>query len=230
MRWVLIAIVLLLIVLSPKFRKLGLIVGAAVIAGIVIIIIGTSQNKPPAPSKPDVQPPPMSKARLPDPDDYRIERQDKEDPEAKTRIPLSSVRLVQVKPNFTLPSGSMQSIYARLHNDSQRFTLTDYAYYLTVQDCMPGTPSGSSADQCTTVYDQRARGIPLVVPPNQARDITLYIPTDPVTQAPPFKILGKARVAMTVTDTRAYRSAETPQPAAAPPAAAQPVTAAPGVR
>jgi hypothetical protein len=215
MRWIFITVVVLLIVLSPKFRKLGLILGAAVIAAIVIIIIGNSQNKPtPAPATADTNSPPATKARLPDPDDYRIEQQDKVDPEAKTRIPLGSVRLVQIEPNFTLPSGSMQSIYARLYNDSQRFTLTDYAYYLTVQDCGTGKSPGPSPDQCTTVYDQRARRIPLVVPPNQARDITINIPTDAVTQAPPFKILGKARIELAVTETRAYRSTETPQPAA----------------
>jgi hypothetical protein len=204
-RWLFITVVLLLILWSPKFRKLGLIIGAAVIAAIVIILIGNSHDKPaPAPPATESKSPAATNTRMPDSDDYRIERQDKEDPEAKTRIPLGSVRLVQIQPNFTLPSGSMQSIYARLYNDSQRFTLTDYAYYLTVQDCV--------AEQCTTVYDQRARGISLVVPPKQARDITIYIPTDSTTQAPPFKILGKARVDLAVTDTRAYKSADTPQP------------------
>jgi hypothetical protein len=150
---------------------------------------------------------------MPDLDDYLIERQDKDDPEAKNRISLTEVRFGQIKPTFGPQANAIQSIQARLYNDSKRFSLTDYSYYLIVQDCVGTEPHDASTAQCTTVYDQRQRGTPVVVPPNQARDITISIPVDSVTFAPTFKILGKPRIELTPTDTRAYRSPEHPQPA-----------------
>jgi hypothetical protein len=54
--------------------------------------------------------------------------------------------------------------------------------------------------------------MPVVIPPNQARDITISIPVDSATFAPAFKIIGKPRIELTPTDIRAYRSAEHPQP------------------
>jgi hypothetical protein len=214
MKWLFAAVLVLLAVLSPKFRKFGLVLAGLLILAMVIIM--TTSRDQPAPATvaaPATAPiPSVGSTRMQDSEDYRIDRLDKEDPDAKGRIPLTAVRLVQVEPTFT-PSGSMQSIHARLYNDSPRFTLTDYSYYLAVKDCIDAKSREPGAAECTTVYDQRSRGAPLTVPPQQARDITINLPSDPVTQAPPFKILGKARIALDVTDTRAYRSAQTPQPA-----------------
>jgi len=214
MVWIFAAVVLLLAVLSPRFRKFGLALAGATIVIIVALILLNERNKPnPAPAAIDPKARPATHSRMPDLDDYLIERQDKDDPEAKNRILLTEVRFGQIKPTFGPQADAIQSIQARLYNDSKRFSLTDYSYYLIVQDCVGTEPHDASTAQCTTVYDQRRRGTPVVVPPNQARDITIAIPVDSVTFAPTFKILGKPRIELTPTETRAYRSPEHPQPA-----------------
>jgi hypothetical protein len=214
MVWIIAAIVLLLALLSPRFRRFGLALAGATIVIIVVLILVNERNKPKlAPAAIDPKTRPAIHGRLPDLDDYLIERQDKDDPEAKNRISLSEVRFGQIEPAFGPQANAIQTIQARLYNDSKRFSLTDYAYYLVVQDCVETKPRESSAAECTTVYDQRQRGTPVVVPPNQARDITISIPVDPVSFAPTFKILGEPRIELTPTDTRAYRSPEHPQPA-----------------
>jgi hypothetical protein len=214
MVWIFAAVVLLLAVLSPRFRKFGLALAGATIVIIVALILLNERNKPnPAPAAIDPKARPATHGRMPDLDDYLIERQDKDDPEAKNRISLTEVRFGQIKPTFGPQANAIQSIQARLYNDSKRFSLTDFSYYLIVQDCVGTEPHEASTAQCTTVYDQRQRGTPVVVPPNQARDITISIPVDSVTFAPTFKILGKPRIELTPTDTRAYRSPEHPQPA-----------------
>jgi hypothetical protein len=220
MKWLFATVIVLLAVLLPKFRKFGLaLAGVLILVIVVIMVTSRDQSKPtPAPAPATAPIPSVGSTRMQDFEDYRIDRLDKEDPDAKGRIAPSEVRLEQIEPNLT-PPGSMHSIHIRLYNNSPRFTLTDYSYYLAVEDCIDAKSKEPGAAECTTVYDQRSRGTPLTVPPGQARDITINLPADPVTQAPPFKILGKARIALNVTDTRAYRSAQTPQPAAATAAA-----------
>jgi hypothetical protein len=219
MVWILVAVVLLLLaVLSPGFRKFGLPLAGAGVVIIVALILLNERNKPnPAPAAMDIKNEPATHSRVPDLDDYLIERQDKDDPEAKNRISLAETRFGQIKPTFGPQANAIQSIQARLYNDSKRFSLTNYSYYLVVQDCIETEQHDPSTAQCTTVYDQRQRGAPVVVPPNQARDITLLIPINTVTFAPAFKILGKPRIELTPTDTRAYRSSEHPQPTDAQP-------------
>ena len=215
MVWIFVAVVfLLLAVLSPGFRKFGLPLAGAAIVIIVALILLNERNKPnPAPAAIDSKSKPATHRRVSDLDDYLIERQDKEDPEAKNRISLTEVRFGQIKPAFGPQANAIQSIQARLYNDSKRFSLTDYSYYLVVQDCVETKLRDPSTAQCTTVYDQRQRGTPVVVPPSQARDIAISIPVDSVTFAPIFKILGEPRIELSPTETRAYRSPEHPQPA-----------------
>ena len=108
-------------------------------------------------------------------------------------------------------------MHARLYNDSHQFTLTDYSYYLVVQDCLPTTTKSATAnttttndnaaDRCTTVYDQRD-SVSLVVPPNQARDVAISIPKNATSFAAPFKLLGTPRIELEATDTRAYQSSQ----------------------
>jgi hypothetical protein len=213
MVWIFAAVVFLLALLSPRSRKFGLALAGATIVVIVALILLNERNKPnPAPVAMDSKRSPAIRSRVADLDDYLIERQDKDDPQAKNRISLTEVRFEQIKATFGPQADAIQSIQARLYNDSKRFSLTDYSYYLVVQDCVETKAHEPSTAQCTTVYDQRQRGTPVVIPPNQARDITISIPVDSVTFAPTFKILGKTRIELTPTDTRAYQSSEHPQP------------------
>jgi hypothetical protein len=213
MVWIFVAVVLLLLAaLSPGFRKVGLPLAGAAIVVIVVLIRLNERNKPnlaPAAMYPKSEP--ATRSRVSDHDDYLIEQQDRDDPEAKNRISVAEVRFGQIQPTFGPQANAIQSIQARLYNDSKRFSLTNYSYYLIVQDCIETEHHDPSTVQCTTVYDQRQHGTPVVVPPNQARDITISIPINVVTSAPPFKILGKPRIELTPTDTRAYRSSEHPQ-------------------
>jgi len=207
MVWIIAAVVLLLAVLSPRLRKFGFALAGATIVVIVALIVLNERNKPdPALVVTDSNVRPAAHSRVTNMDEFRIERQDNEDPEAKNRISLTEVRFGQIKPTFGPRADAIQSIQARLYNDSKRFSLTDYSYYLVVKDCVEAELHASTTAQCTTVYDQRQRGTPMVVPPSQARDITISIPVDSVTFAPVFKILGKPQIELTPTDTRAYRS------------------------
>jgi hypothetical protein len=218
MIWIPIAVVLLVLsILSPGFRKFGLpLAGAAIVIIVALIVLKERGSPNPAPAAMDTKTRPATHGRLADLDDFLIERQDKDDPEAKTRISLAEVRFGEVKPSFGPQENAIQVIHARLYNDSKRFSLTDYSYYLVVQDCVEASPRDPSTPRCTTVYDQRQRGTPVVVPPHQARDITISIPVDTETFAPAFKILGSPRIELTPTDVRAYRSSEHPQPAGVP--------------
>ncbi|MDB6084935.1 MAG: hypothetical protein JWN43_2816 [Gammaproteobacteria bacterium] len=212
MVWIFAAGVLLLALLSRRLRKFGLVLsGATVIVIVAVILLNERSKTSPAPAAPDSKVKAAVHSKISNFDDYLIERQDKDDPEAKNRIALSEVKFGQITPTFGPQADAIQSVQARLYNGSKRFSLTDYAYYLTIQDCVESKPNDASTTQCTTVYDQRRRGTPVVIPPNQARDITISIPVDSVTFAPSFKILGKPLIELTPTDTRAYRSSEHPQ-------------------
>jgi hypothetical protein len=119
---------------------------------------------------------------------------DKADPEAKNRIRVEEIRFDQMRTEPGVERGSIGAIVARLYNDSATYTLTDYGYYLVVQDCVRAV--------CTTVFDQH--GLSAVsVPPNQARDVEIVIRDGSTRDVPPVKILGTANILLTPVATRA---------------------------
>jgi len=125
MVWIFAAVVLLLALLSPRFRKFGLALAGAAILIIVVLIQLNERNKPnPAPAAVDSKSKPAPHRRVSDLDDYLIERQDKDDPEAKNRISLTEVRFGQIKPTFGPQANAIQSIQARLQFD-RLFLLSD---------------------------------------------------------------------------------------------------------
>jgi hypothetical protein len=217
MIWVFAAVVLLLTVLYPRFGRFGPVLAGAIVVIIVILIVVNERNKPNIPPMAiDSKIMPSVSNKMLDHDEYEIQMQDKDDPEAKTRISIAEVRFGDIQPIFGTQSGTIQSIQARLYNNSKNFSLTNYSYYLVVRDCVPSKPAVASSSQCTIVYDQRKRGAPILVPPDQARDVSITVPMNPVTSLPQFKLLGKPQIDITATDTRAFRSPEHPQPAEAP--------------
>src|SRR5476649_2917768 len=118
MVWIVATVVLLLALLSPKSRKFGLALAGAAILMIVALIVVNERNKPsPAPLAIDPKAKPAIHSRVSDLDDYLVERHDKEDPEAKSRISLSEVRFGKIKPTFGPQANAIQSIEARLYND-----------------------------------------------------------------------------------------------------------------
>jgi hypothetical protein len=198
MLWVLVLVSLALVIVSRKYRKYGLVVIGFALAAIVTAIVLARRNEILTPASTIV---PAQHSKRVDFEQSHIEKLDKEDPEAKSRIDVSEIRFAQISPSAGLEPGTFESIRARLYNDSARFALTDYGYYLAVQDCIAGT--------CTTIYDQR--GLESVtVPANQARDVKIVIRPVQAHQSPPFKLLGTPKIILMPSETRAYKAASTP--------------------
>jgi hypothetical protein len=205
------AVALALIFTPTRFRKIAIaVVGIVCLVFLAIVLVNRRSAPTPQPAavKSTTPSPPVS--RRFDFDRYEREKRDKEDPQAKARIPVSELRFGQIQAVAGFDPGTIRSINARLYNDSSQFTLTDYSYYLSVQDCIPGSAPEKAVDHCTTVYDQRD-SVALAVPPNQARDIVIEIPRGPINDPPPFKLLGTIRIVLTAEDTRAYLPKSPPQ-------------------
>jgi hypothetical protein len=205
MVWIFAAIAVLLLFASPRIRSIGLAMLGAVFGAFLLIVIVNRR-----PVTPDALPiPPLVNAgaasRQFDFDQYQQDKKDREDPEAKTRIALSEVRFGQVQWVAGIDAGTVETIRARLYNDSPHFTLTDYAYTLEVQDCLPLKPDERHPVECTTVFDQRSMAS-ATVPPNQARDVVIEIAKD-ATGRLPFRLQGTPRIELKPTDTRAYVTA-----------------------
>jgi hypothetical protein len=191
MLWIVVLILVALAFLFPRTRSFSLsAIGVAIVAIVAIVLIA-KRGEPltlGATASPAVEQKPV------DFEQFHIEKLDKADPAAKSRIRLEEIRFDQVRAEAGAERGSVGTIVARLYNDSATFTLTDYGYYLVVQDCFRAV--------CTTVFDQR--GLSSVsVPPNQARDVKIAIRDGSTRDVPPIKILGTANIMLTPAATRA---------------------------
>jgi hypothetical protein len=198
MLWVLVLVSLALAIVSPKYRKYGLVVVGLSIVGIVAIIVLARNDAIPAPTPSGA---PIQQSQRVDFEQSHIEKLDRMDPEAKNRINVSEIRFDSIAPSTGTEPGTFESIRARLYNDSTRFALSDYGYYLAVQDCI--------AQTCTTIYDQR--GLESAsVPPRQARDVKIAIRTGETQRLPAFKLLGTPKVILVPSETRAYQTGSPP--------------------
>lgn len=196
--WILILVSLALAVVSRKYRKHGLVVlGLAAVAIVAVIVLQKNDAVLPAVS-PEV---PAQHSERVDFEQLHVEKLDKEDPEAKNRIGVSEIRFDQIRASEGPEPGTIESIRARLYNDSPRFALTDYAYYLAVQDCV--------AKVCTTIYDQRGLASTMV-PANQARDVSIEIRAAATRESPLFKLVGTPKIILSPTGTRAYKAVLVP--------------------
>jgi hypothetical protein len=198
MLWILFLVSLATAIMSRKYRKYGLAgIGLAVVVIVTVILL---------PRKDEIAPPAAASGTVPhskhiDFEQSHVQKLDMEDPEAKHRIQLSQIRFEQISPSADMEPGTFESIRARLYNDSASFALTDYGYYLAVQDCMAKT--------CTTIYDQRGLES-ATVPSGQARDVKIEIRAGETHGSPPFKLLGTPKIILLPTETRAYNAALTP--------------------
>jgi hypothetical protein len=196
--WIVILVSLALAVVSRKYRKYGLVVlGFAAVAIVAVIVLQRKDEILPAASS-DV---PAQHSRRVDFEQSHVEKLDKEDPEAKNRIGVSEIRFDQIRASEGPEPGTIESISARLYNDSARFALTDYEYYLAVQDCV--------AKVCTTIHDQRGLASALV-PANQARDVTIQIRAAETRGVPLFKLVGTPKILLSPSGTRAFKAALVP--------------------
>ena len=189
---------LALAIVSRSYRKYGLVaIGFAAVAIVAVIVIQRKDEVLPAAS-PEV---PVQHSQRVDFEESHVEKLDKVDPEARNRIDLSEIRFDQIRPSEGAEPGTIESIRARLYNDSARFALTDYGYYLAVQDCV--------AKVCTTIYDQRSLESTMV-PAGQARDVTIKIRAPATREMPLFKLVGTPKIILSPSDTRAYKAALVP--------------------
>jgi hypothetical protein len=191
MLWIVVLILVALAFLFPKTRSFTLsAIGFAIIAIVSLIVIAERQE----PNPPEATVPPAAEKKPVDFERFHVETMDQSDPQAKTRIPVEEIRFDQIRADAGAERGSIGRIVARLYNDSATYTLTDYGYYLVVQDCVRAV--------CTTVFDQH--GLSAVsIPPNQARDVEIAIRDENSREVPPIKILGTANILLTPVATRA---------------------------
>jgi len=191
MLWMVVSILVALAFLFPKSRSFSLsAIGVAIVAIVAIVLIA----KRGAPLTMGVTVPPAVEKKPIDFERFHVEKLDKADPEAKSRIRVEEIRFDQVRAETGPERGSIGTVVARLYNDSATYTLTDYGYYLVVQDCIRAV--------CTTVFDQHGLSA-ASVPPNQARDVKIQIRDEGTRDVPPIKILGTANILLTPAATRA---------------------------
>ena len=202
MLWILVLFSAAIAIASPRYRAYSLIAAGAVILAIVAIVVLANRDTqltsslPRAAAAPSMQPPPHV-----DFEQFHIDKLDKGDPEAKNRIAVAEIRFDQIRAELGSERGTIRLIRARLYNDSARYALTDFAYYLVVQDCVRSV--------CTTVYDQHGL-LAALVPANQARDVLITIRDGDARGVPTFKILGTPNIKLLPTNTRAYQSEYAP--------------------
>jgi hypothetical protein len=204
--FILAGIALALFAIPRRFRKIAFALTGIVAVLFLLIVIFDRQPSvdPTTAAAPKTPPADPAASRRFDFDAYERNKKDQADPDAKTRISPAQVRFDQIASNDSVNLGTIQSVRARLYNDALDATLTDTAYYLRIQDCLPADQHHPVAE-CTTVYDQRG-WLSSVVPSAQARDIAITVPRNSNGSAPPYKLLGKARIELTVEATRAYLS------------------------
>ncbi|HEY0747978.1 MAG TPA: hypothetical protein VGD63_14865 [Steroidobacteraceae bacterium] len=201
MLWMLVLVSVALAVLSPKYRAQSLMAGGIIIVAIVAIVVLAKRSEAPTSTLPGLTAQAPQQPKHVDFERFHIENLDKNDPEAKNRIAVTEIRFDQIRPEAGSQPGTIGSVAARLYNDSPHFSLSDFAYYLVVQDCVKVT--------CTVIYDQRG-WVPASVPANQARDITVAILDGDTRGVPTFKVMGTASIKLSATETRSYQSARTP--------------------
>jgi hypothetical protein len=196
MLWIVVFILVALAFLFPKTRSFSLSLIAVAIVAIVAIVVISKRGEPLTLGATA----PLAVAQKPvDFEQFHVEKLDKADPEARNRIRVEEIRFNQVRSEAGAERGSVGMILARLYNDSTTYTLTDYGYYLVVQDCINAV--------CTTVFDQR--GLSSVsVPPGQARDVKIAIRNGGTRDASPFKILGTLNILLTPTETRGAKATD----------------------
>jgi hypothetical protein len=190
MLWAVVFILVALAFLFPKTRPFSLsVIGVAIFAIVAIVVV--SKRGEPLTSGAIA---PLTVQKPVDFEQFHVAKLDKEDPAAKDRIRVKQIRFDQIRGEAGAVRGSVGTIAARLYNDSATYTLTDYGYYLVVQDCIRAV--------CTTVFDQRGLSS-ISVPPNQARDVKIAVRNGDARDGSSFKILGTLNILLTPTETRA---------------------------
>ena len=198
MLWIVVLILVALAFLFPKSRAFSLsAIGVAIVAIVVVVVIAKRGE----PLAQGAAAPPILAQKPVDFERFHIENLDKSDPEAQNRIRVAEIRFDQIRAEAGVDRGSIATIVARLYNDSPTYTLTDYGYYLVVQDCIRAA--------CTTVFEQHGLSA-ASVPPNQARDVKIAVRDGSTRDLAPIKILGTVNILLTPDATRAQLASPKP--------------------
>jgi hypothetical protein len=177
--------------LFPRTRVYSLsAISVAIIATVGIIVIARRGDS----TVPAIAAPAATMHEPVDFERAHVEKLDDADPDAKNRIRAEELRFAQVRAEDGAEPGSVGTIVARLYNDSATYILTDYGYYLAVQDCLQSV--------CTTIFDQQGLSA-ASVPPRQARDVRISIRDGNGRDRPKMRILGSAKILLRPTATRA---------------------------
>jgi len=189
--WIVFLILVAFSFLFPKARSYSFsAIGVAIVALVAIAVVAKRGESPAL----DPPPSPAAEQRPIDFEKFLVDKLDKSDPGAKTRIRVDEIRFDQIHAEAGAESGSIGNVVARLYNDSATYALTDYGYYLVVQDCIQAV--------CTTVFDQHGLSA-VAVPPKQARDVRIAVRDGSTRNSPPIKIFGMLNILLTPTATRA---------------------------
>ena len=173
------AVVLLLAVAVPRFRK-ALLIGAVVIVGLVLLVVlnqSTTKQTPSAIYQPGVATPPLPPPKL---------------------IPPASIEVRDIRTDFPGYGRQISRVTVRLFNNSTKETLKKTDFRLLIADCrnIENRPAKNRGD-CVTVDDETGSFDYLNVPPQEARDVSLTIKNLSVA------ILGSPRIDLTVTAAQA---------------------------
>src|SRR5277367_2490670 len=107
MLWILVLVSLALAIVSRRYRKYGaFVIGVAVVAAAAVILLARNSEilTPAATSVPA-----QNSSRV-DFEQFHVEKLDKEDPEAKTRIDVSEIRFDQIIPSAGTEAGTFESV------------------------------------------------------------------------------------------------------------------------
>ena len=173
------AVVLLLAVAVPGFRKV-LLIGGVVIVGLVLLVVlkeSPTKQTPSAIDQPGLAVPALAPPKL---------------------IPPASIEARDIRTDFPGYGRQISRVTVRLFNNSTQETLKKADFRLLIADCrnIENRPAKNRGD-CVTVDDETGSFDYLNVPPQEARDVSLTIKNLSVA------ILGSPRIDLTVTAAQA---------------------------
>jgi hypothetical protein len=179
MVWIFAAVVLLLAVAVPGFRKVLLVGGAVVVCLVLLVVIRESATKqtPSASYQPGPPAPPA--------------------PAPKFILP-TSIEARDIRTDFPGYSHQVSRVTVRLFNNSTKETLKKADFRLLIADCKnTANNAAMKGGDCVTVDDETGSFDYLSIPPQEARDVSLTVKNLGVT------ILGSPQIDFKITSAQA---------------------------
>jgi hypothetical protein len=170
------AVVLLLAVAVPGFRKV-LLIGGAVIVGIVLLVVLKESAPKQTPSTIYQTGPPAPPPK---------------------QIPPASIEARDIRTDFPGYGRQVSRVTVRLFNNSTKETLKKADFRLLIADCKNiANKTTKKGGDCVTVDDETGSFDYLSIPPQEARDVSLTVKNLGVT------ILGSPQIDFKITSAQA---------------------------